>query len=213
MTRTKWFLWCRGRERWIATTRIFLRSLLIPRLQRGITFQRALIQAIFAKYMTEFSAPTMDTNLKKKLLDADVAGHWEYPPDWKWPECMAKIEAVRPLLAEVVGKLDMDQNVQDASFTTDLFVLEEGARDPVTNSVAHVYKLAIRFSNFGNLVTIFTNSVRRTLSDYPVARLETILKEHGFDPVPADQLNVPYDGKNVPFENGLTWWTRYFDYL
>jgi hypothetical protein len=39
------------------------------------------------------------------------------------------------------------------------------------------------------------------------------IETQGFTFVDADDLEETYDGKNEPFENKLTWWTRFFDYL
>ena len=51
-------------------------------------------------------------------------------------------------------ELDIDKNVQDASFTADLGLLNDKFYDRKTGTGSLRYIFSFRFSNFGNLFTI-----------------------------------------------------------
>jgi hypothetical protein len=154
----------------------------------------------------------MDRRIHELLLSNDSSTHWEYPPGFDWAGAWEAVRRYQAAAEEILGyPLKADNQVEDASFFGELFVFEEGAvRPPVT---ALVYKIAIRFSSFGRMATIHTNSRQSDLGRYPVDRLAELLEEHGFVYVPAAALDEPYDGvvPNVPKD--FTWGTRYFDYL
>jgi len=67
----------------------------------------------------------------------------------------------------------------------------------------------LRFSWFSKLFTIFGDR----WTEYDVSGVLELLQENGFVYVPSGEIDEPYDGINDPFENGITWWIRYFDYL
>jgi hypothetical protein len=110
-------------------------------------------------------------------------------------------------------QLDIDNNVQDASFTTDLGLLDEDYYDRKTGTGALRYIFSFRFSNFGNLFTILNMPDINGTYYNEILTCKKILIDSGFICIDTSELDDIYDGVNEPYENGLTWWTRYFDYL
>jgi hypothetical protein len=150
----------------------------------------------------------MDKVLHKLLISCDVKDSWEHPPDADWSSSLAEVERLRPLLEDALGhQLRLDQDVQDASFFADLGVLVE--QSAVDGSIWLCYEICFRFSWFSRLYTIHGNSWR----EFDIDTAMSLLKHAGYIYVPEESLHYPYDGVNVPFEAGLTWWVRYFDYL
>ena len=93
---------------------------------------------------------------------------------------------------------------------------EDGAVFPDGGSVG-VFKVAIRFSNFGHMATIQTNSPKSKLDNYPVEELAKLVEEYGFRYVSVDVLRKLYDGKFRALDNwcggNATWWDRFFEYM
>jgi hypothetical protein len=110
-------------------------------------------------------------------------------------------------------KLDIDKNVQDASFTADLGLLDDNYFDRVKGTGVIIYHFSFRFSNFGNLYTLINPPSEKSKYYKEILHCQMILKNTGFIFIDANELDELYDGLNQPFEPGLTWWTRYFDYL
>src|SRR5262249_59767760 len=129
-----------------------------------------------------------------------------------WNASMQTVREVQPRLEEILGHpLKLDDQVQDASFFAELFWLEDGAVRP-NGVVVHCFKIAVRFSSFGRMVTIHTNSATSDLSQYPVKQLVAVLNQHGFQYIDPEALNELYDGRLQTKCAALTCWIRYFDY-
>jgi hypothetical protein len=159
----------------------------------------------------------MDTRTHDILMQNDSAAAVEYPPGFDWQASFAAVKALTPHAERILGQpLKLDDQVQDASFFAELFVFEDGAVEP-NGVTTMVFKIAIRFSTFGKLATIHTNSAESDLDKYPVARLADLLEQHGFNYIPAESLSERYDGKLTELGQSLggeaTWWYRFFDYM
>lgn len=159
----------------------------------------------------------MDALIHEILLQHDSATDVEYPPGFNWQASMAAVKAFKPEAERILDQpLKLDDQVQDASFFAELFVFEEGAVRP-NGATAMVFKIAIRFSTFGKMATIHTNSAASDLRRYPVARLAELLKQAGFQYIPAESLAERYDGKLKGLDQSVggeaTWWYRFFDYM
>jgi hypothetical protein len=106
--------------------------------------------------------------------------------------------------------------VQDASFFAELCVFEDRAVDP-SGATVMVVKITIRFSTFGKMATMHTNSTASDLDKYPMARLANVLEQHGFHYIPAESLSERYNGKLKGLDQSVggeaTWWYRFFDYM
>jgi hypothetical protein len=154
----------------------------------------------------------VDLRIHQLLLSNDSPTDWEYPQGFDWDAAWRDVRQFLPAAEALIGQpLQVDDQVQDASYFAELFVFEEGAvRPPVT---AMVFKIAIRFSSFGRMATIHTNSALSDLGRYPVERLAALLEEYGFVYIPAEALAEPYDGVMPDVPADFTWWFRFFDYM
>jgi hypothetical protein len=157
----------------------------------------------------------MKAETKRILLEADEKGHWEFPPNSAQGTSMEEIDAMLPDLERVLGvKLDVDRNVQDASFLTDVGYLDDRSYDREKGCGALCYLFSFRFSNFGRMFTLFGSCLDDGGGTFIKAMAaRRYIEAEGFTFVDADELEEFYDGKNEPFDNKLTWWTRFFDYL
>lgn len=156
----------------------------------------------------------MRPDTHKILISADEKDRWEYPKNFRWNKRMKQIQELKKEFESVFKfQLDIDKNVQDASFTTDLGLLDDKYYDRKTGTGALRYLFSFRFSNFGNLFTIL--NMPDADGDYykEILSCKEILITSGYIFIDCSELDEHYDGLNEPYENGLTWWTRYFDYL
>lgn len=159
----------------------------------------------------------MDASIHYILLQHDSATDVEYPPGFDWQAAMTAVKALKVEAERILGQpLKLDDQVQDASFFAELFVFEEGAVGP-NGVTTMVFKIAIRFSTFGKMATIHTNSVASDLGRYPIARLAELLETNGFQYIPAESLGERYDGRLKWLDKSVggdaTWWYRFFDYM
>jgi hypothetical protein len=68
--------------------------------------------------------------------------------------------------------------------------------------------LAVRFSSFGNLFTVWSNT---TLPKLTIESVVSLLESSGFLYVLPECLDEPYTGQNAVFL-GQPWRVRFFDY-
>ena len=68
----------------------------------------------------------------------------------------------------------------------------------------------VRFSNFGSLFTVWSNS--DLADERAIAEIVKAVSYAGFHYVPGEALKMPYTGRNPTFK-GATWDTRFFDYI
>jgi hypothetical protein len=150
---------------------------------------------------------------KLKLLESvDDAQACECPNNFDWHESISRVRALKSRLESIVGhEFVMDENVQDASFFTDLAILgQEHYVSGIGKAVGS--RIVIRFSCFGKLFTIFSTSDDEKLDESIVDGIIAEVQRYGFIYVEADGLEEIYSGIN-PHLKGQTWWIRYFDYL
>ena len=154
----------------------------------------------------------VETSLHESLVALDEPGRLEFPADPASSFSWQTIDTIFVELCNFAGReLDVDRSVQDASFLTDIGLLDERAWDRRTRSGAVSYEFAFRFSNFGFLFSV--HGVRlpewRRVCDGGVQ----LISARGGRYIPADDLQAPYDGPNASVLSGQTWWIRYFDYV
>lgn len=157
----------------------------------------------------------MDKDLKNLLLHFDDANEWYASKHFDYYKEMERVKNIKKLIENKTGyKFEIDEYVQDASFFTELFILEKSQKEAKENGEGYAlsYELAIRFSSFGNLVTIIMNP-NDGETKYNTVSLINILKDNGYTYIVAENLNEPYDGKNKVLVGEYTWWGRFFDYL
>ena len=151
-------------------------------------------------------------DIDKILIEADDETGIEAPADGMrpWDEMHGSVTRIRDKIRDRLGlELEVDGNVQDASYHEELRVLapESYVSEQVT---AFVYDLGIRFSNFGRLYTIF--GATGALKKYPVEEIKGIVYEEGWFFVDPADLQATYYGKNKRL-HGISWWDRFFDYV
>jgi len=156
----------------------------------------------------------MKPEIHNILISVDEKNNWEYPKKFNWGKRMKLIQDFKKDFESILKfQLDIDKNVQDASFTTDLGLLDDNYYDRKTGTGALKYFFSFRFSNFGNLFTIVNMPDVNDEYFKEIMHCKKLLGNKGFIFIDLTELDEVYDGVNEPYENGLTWWTRYFDYL
>ena len=154
----------------------------------------------------------MRKDLYELLISIDEKGQWEVPRSFRWRKLIKKVVSFKNDFEKIFGfKLDLDKQVQDASFIADLRLLEE--RKDSARTVFLSYTFCFRFSNFGNLFTVMNMPKEKEKYYSEIMACRQILDENGYIYIDQDELEEIYDGVNEPYEEGLTWWTRFFDYL
>ncbi|MEM6473291.1 MAG: hypothetical protein AAF802_27265 [Planctomycetota bacterium] len=159
----------------------------------------------------------MDQSVRDVLTAADRLGEWESPADgYDYDSLWSEIDALVPQVETLVGySLDVDRNVQDASFLTDVGLLSNRFYDDQSSVIDYVF--SIRFSNFSRLFTIHGKEWQERYDELRLGECIELFTEHKFKYIPSDVLHVPYDGVNGAdhpiADSPLTWWIRFFDYL
>jgi hypothetical protein len=136
----------------------------------------------------------------------DEPDAYEFPKEFDYETLEKRAAIVDRRLNEELGERTTFENAlhnQDASFSVAVCLNGHERSDD-----QRLYLPCVRFSNFGNLVTVTCPEL------VPSERLKSIiqiLKAEGFTFVPQDELDCPYDGVMTgKFES---WWIRYFDWL
>lgn len=143
-----------------------------------------------------------------KLHSADNQTEWESPFGFNWDEAISRVRRLKPEIEQLVGRpFEIDENVQDASFFTDLSLHTPSAKPNFIDTV-----LAVRFSAFGNLFTVWSACSSEQLPPSVVEQVIKTTENHGFIYVNADELNEPYTGQHEGFKT-MSWWIRFFDYI
>ncbi|REJ97022.1 MAG: hypothetical protein DWQ34_03075 [Planctomycetota bacterium] len=155
---------------------------------------------------------SVDDALRNILLSVDHATACEAPPSFDWSRAIERVRAIQAEVQSITGRqFEIDENVQDGSFFTDLATYDEEPR-PEGSILRHTV-LALRFSAFGDLFTtwsVCSNDAK--LDPRIIDRVISVARRAGFVYVVADDLEAEYTGSN-PHLAGTSWWVRYFDYL
>ncbi len=161
----------------------------------------------------------MDKAVHDILIAADRLDQWEFPTDGDtYNSLWSDLDALIPQLELQIGfPLDVDRNVQDASFLADVGLLDSQYFDRVSGSGAIVYVFSFRFSNFSRLFTLHGAEWQERYDELRLSDCLNLLSDHNFWYVPADALDSTYDGINGTDNpicgSPLTWWIRFFDYI
>jgi hypothetical protein len=154
----------------------------------------------------------MNSEILSLLRSTDDPKHWEYPRHFRWKKEIADVQAVKPKLERVLGhELEMDTNVQDASFFTEL-AWHTPERHVAGIGLTRLAFVAIRFSAFGRFTSICGNVPEAPLDPNLVDELAKVLGIAGYTYIPIEVLAEKYDGCVCGAPEDTTWWDRYFDY-
>jgi len=153
----------------------------------------------------------VDTTKLKFLELADHETACEFPPGFNYRASMRRVEDLKPKLDTILGRsLQLDKNVQDASFFTELSILES----PKNGMNIYHCVLGVRFSSFGNLFTVWSNSIVEKINEARVAKVIAETEEAGFIYIDTETLEQRYTGKNQYLAGNIeNWRERFFDYL
>src|SRR5207245_2128784 len=127
----------------------------------------------------------------------DRLNEWEFPTDNTvdiWPI----VDSLVAELESITGhQLDVDRNVQDASFLTDVGLLDYRYYNRATKSGAIYYIFSFRFSNFGRLFTLHGGEWEKRFDELNLRACCDLILSRGFVYVASDDLDTAYDGVNV----------------
>lgn len=152
----------------------------------------------------------MNTEKLKLLELADDSTACEFPPGFNHRASMKRVKDLKPKLSAIVGKpFTLDVNVQDASFFTELAIIEP----PVYGVNMSRYVLGIRFSSFGNFFAVWSNSIKEKIEDAKINQVIAETEAAGFVYIDSETLEQKYTGKNRYLADLENWRLRYFDYL
>ena len=156
----------------------------------------------------------MDPAIRQLLMKNDFVGEW-YDEPANPSLKLHELEAIKPQIEVVVGReLDIDPNVEDATYLTDIGLLDDRYYNRKARTGAWVFLFAFRFSCFGWMFTVHGTEWRERSKEWNLDEVIRFLKDWGFAYIPEDELRVPYDGPNKWSVGGpATWWTRFFDYV
>lgn len=148
----------------------------------------------------------MKPEIRKLLAKFDEPGAYEFPFGFDYERLESKARAVASKLEN-----ELDERItfagaahnQDASFSIEILLRSYEFED----SRGWV-KPCLRFSNFGDLVTLCWEE---EISNERVLTIRQVVIDGGFHYVPPSDLDESYDGVMTgKFDN---WWERYFDWL
>jgi hypothetical protein len=144
------------------------------------------------------------------LLKFDLP-EFECPPDFDGTAAMSLVRRIQPELEAVLSlPLELNSNVQDASYFTELEVVEPAPGLPQGRTKRLTTRLSIRFSCFGRMATVCDWG--QGIEAVRLSALGDLLSAHGFVYVPEAALQEKYDGRAWPGQGPPTWFRRYFDY-
>lgn len=145
------------------------------------------------------------------LQTHDDPEHLEFPAEGTDGVSFAEVESLLPELSLITGlSLQIDYNVQDASFLTDLAAYEEVLNtEHGSSATVLIPSICLRFSNFGRMVAIYSGRPEHFLREPMLHRLIAFLDGRRFVYVP-DELLGDQDPRPRIFDS---WQIRFFDYL
>jgi len=142
------------------------------------------------------------------LLRFDDPDDWEFPKGFNYEIFKEKALKVNSYLIDELNlntQFEGAESNQDASFCISIIFT-----DYKIKGVHGLYISSIRFSNFGNLVTLKNRDVLPV--DISNLIIQTLQNEK-YIYLDEEDLNFPYDGNSKDRYLPESWWIRYFDWL
>jgi len=141
------------------------------------------------------------------LYELDATG-WERPEGFDYGSEMLAVSRIKPEIEAIIGHpMQQDTCVQDASHFTDLVWADKSCCAP--GETAYI---AIRFSAFGRMVTVYSGNDGGEGLTRVEAPVVALLTAHGYRYIPKTLLDEEYPGAE-DWMQGWTWFTRFFYYL
>lgn len=148
----------------------------------------------------------MNAELKSLLISVDEVDALEFPEGFEADDIEKRARGVLGNLLDAGYDATFEDWIYNQDATFGLAILVKSFQKATNHGLAVV---TVRFSNFGRLAT-FTWPDLAT-PEFSSLLLES-LEEFGFQYIPSEELDVPYDGVN-PASCFPTWWVRYFDWI
>ncbi len=156
----------------------------------------------------------MRQELRDLLLSFDEKDNWEFPADFEWEKLSQLLKEFIKYCESILDlKVKLDDEIQDASFFARIEFPVDKNYNREKDSKSTLNHIYFKFSNFGKLFTLGHNPDAENQYYKEILKCKEYLKEKGFIYIENIELDAPYDGVNEPYEEGLTWRIRYFDYL
>ena len=123
---------------------------------------------------------------------------------------LEEVEKIREDVEKLMGeKFVVNKHIQDASFLCEIRAIEPTLSNQISVKTSFP-RLALTFSNFGRLVTMWGSG--ESLHPNHLNQLAELLDLKGFTYVPIKYLEAEYTGRHS-FLKGGTWMDRFFSYL
>jgi hypothetical protein len=153
----------------------------------------------------------MPPNVLGWLQGLDRLG-WDEPPGFTYFEALGEVAWRRPRFERLLGTgLELDVKVENAFYFTELIVPDDSPLDPTAGITTIPPQIALRFSKFDRMVTIFGTDEAAYEERMPAVYEELERAAYAF--VWHAYLQEPYDGVHAHQRHtaGWTWFTRFFD--
>lgn len=149
----------------------------------------------------------MTPELRSLLNRFDEKDAYEFPKAFAYQELEKRANRVADALKHGGRRIKFEDAVynQDASFSIAVLLCDFERNIRRGHAIP-----TIRFSNFGNLVSVTWSEL---LPAGVFQEAVSLLESNGFTFVPEDQLQEAYDGVMEDRKTFATWWVRYFDWL
>ncbi|MBC7806911.1 MAG: hypothetical protein H7145_12260 [Akkermansiaceae bacterium] len=156
-----------------------------------------------------FVKQIIQEQMRQWLREADDSEELDCPATFDYEAAIREVEFIKPRLERIVGReLQIDRDVQDASFFTDLGWIQLSDKSPTWNTI-----FAVRFSTFGKLTTIWSVCPDdQKVSQNVMVRVTKELLASGYRHVDKPLLCERYDGRH-PLSANANWFNRFFDYI
>ena len=122
---------------------------------------------------------------------------WEYPEKYDYLGAISQFSRFVKALDVATGhphKVETGSHIQDASFHSEVYINTGW----------------LRFSNFGNMVSITPD---HEVDSATVTTILRLCQEMGYTFIPTEFTELPYTGTNPGVTGIRNWWIRYFDYV
>lgn len=120
----------------------------------------------------------MNPAIHEILVKNDFVGEW-----WDGPTDVdfRQLEGLKPQIEEIVSReLDIDPHVEDATYLTDIGLLDERYYDRKTGTGGGVFRFALRFSCLGRMFTVHGTEWRERSTEWNIGRVISFLQGRGF---------------------------------
>jgi hypothetical protein len=150
----------------------------------------------------------MESAVRVLLGLADDPMQTVSPIDFDGAAMRSRVDALKASLERIADRPFVLHTTHGASYFADLVIKRSGGNEGKRIDVVFL----VRFSNFGDLFTIWGNCRSERLEESVVAELIAEVTRGGFRFVPVSALVEPYSGQHAGFRYS-SWLSRFFGTL